>query len=84
MYGDVAEFHKDHRLGERATHPIARILDHPALLLLLAWNGHAASSRLMKQLAIRLSHQKTIANSLVIAGRPKTRTLECVQLPFLG
>ena len=64
MHVDVAGFHTNHQMGERATHPIARFLDHPALLLLLAWNGHAASSRL--------------------AGRPKKRTHECVQLLFLG
>ena len=60
----VTRFYTDHLMGERATHPIARILGCPALLLLLAWNDHAVSSRL--------------------AGQPKIRTLECVQLPFLG
>ena len=37
-------------MGETATHPIAHFLSRPALLLLLAWNGHAASSRLAGQL----------------------------------
>ena len=64
MHIDKAGFHAVHLMGERATHPIARVLGRRALLLLLAWNGHAASSRLALQ--------------------PKTRTLECVQLPFLG
>ena len=81
---DVSEENNGHQKGGRATHSIARFLDHSALLLLLAWNSHAASSRLMKQLAIRLGYQKTIAKSLVIAQRPKKRILECVQLPFLG
>jgi hypothetical protein len=31
-----------HQLGEHATYPIARFLSRSALLLLLAWNGHAA------------------------------------------
>ena len=64
MYIDVSSFKGGHWMGERATHSIARILARPALLLLLAWNDHAASSRL--------------------ADQPKIRTLECVQLPFLG
>jgi hypothetical protein len=38
-----------HQLGEDATHPIARFLGCPALLLLLAWESHAASSRLAGQ-----------------------------------
>ena len=84
MVIDVSEFCNFHQMGERATHPIARFFGSLALLLLLAWDGHAASSRLMKQLAIRLGCQKTTAKSLVIARPPKKRTLGCVQLPFLG
>ena len=61
---DVIGYNNAHQMGESATHSIARFLDHWALLLLLAWNSHAASSRL--------------------AQRPKKRTLECVQLRFLG
>jgi hypothetical protein len=37
-------------MGEHATHPIAHFLSRPASLLLLTWNGHAASSRLAGQL----------------------------------
>ena len=36
-------------MGENATHPIARFSDCLALLLLLAWECHAASSRLASQ-----------------------------------
>ena len=57
---DVSEENNGHQKGGRATHSIARFLDHSALLLLLAWNSHAASSRLMKQLAIRLGYQKAL------------------------
>jgi hypothetical protein len=35
-----------HQMGEHATHPIARFSGPLALLLRLAWNGHAALSRL--------------------------------------
>ena len=35
-----------HQFSKHATYPIAHFLGRPALLLLLAWNGHAASSRL--------------------------------------
>ena len=81
---DFSSFKGRQRICERATHPIERIFGRPAWLLLLAWNDHAASSRLMKQLATRLGYQGTIAKSLVIADQPKMRTLECVQLPFPG
>ena len=36
-------------VGEYATHPIARFSVRLALLLLLAWECHAASSRLASQ-----------------------------------
>jgi len=36
-------------MSEDATHPIAHFLGRLALMLLLAWNGHAASSRLARQ-----------------------------------
>ncbi len=49
MVVDVSGFCSIHLMGESATHPIARFLDCLALLLLLAWDGHAASSRLAKQ-----------------------------------
>jgi len=42
-------FLSDHQIGEHATHPRAHFLGRLALLLLLAWNGHAASSRLAKR-----------------------------------
>ena len=46
---DVSGYNKAHPMGMSATHPIARFLDHSALLLLLAWNSHAASSRLAER-----------------------------------
>ncbi len=49
MYLDVVWFFNIHLMGEHATHPIARFLGRWALLLLLAWDGHAASSRLAQQ-----------------------------------
>ena len=33
-----------HQSNDHATRPIAHFSGRPALLLLLAWNGHAASS----------------------------------------
>jgi hypothetical protein len=42
-----------HQSGEHATYPIAHFSSRPALLLLLAWNGHAASSRLAERLEKR-------------------------------
>jgi len=42
-----------HQFGESATYPIARFSSCPALLLLLVWNGHTASSRLAGQLEKR-------------------------------
>ena len=49
MVIDVAEFCNIRPMGETATHPIAPFLGCLALLLLLVWDGHAASSRLAKQ-----------------------------------
>ncbi len=49
MYLDVVRFFNIHPMGETATHPIARCLGHWPLLLLLAWDGHAASSRLAQR-----------------------------------
>ena len=37
-----------HRKRDHATHPIARFAGCLALLLRLAWNGHAALSRLAR------------------------------------
>ena len=42
-----------HPKGDHATRPIARFVSRLALLLLVAWNGHAASSRLAEQLKKR-------------------------------
>ena len=47
---DVEWFWNLHLISEYATHPIAQFPSLPALLLLLAWNGHAASSRLAGRL----------------------------------
>ena len=46
---DVLGFFNLHPMGENATHPIARFSDRLALLLLLAGECHAASSRLASQ-----------------------------------
>ncbi|WP_210024080.1 hypothetical protein [Methylocaldum sp. RMAD-M] len=61
-----------HRLGEAATHPIARRAGHLAALLLLAGDHPAAASRPFDGAQDRL------------ASRPARRTLEHVQRPFLG
>jgi hypothetical protein len=42
-----------HQMGDHATHPIARFASPLALLLRLAWNGHAALSRLARRPAKR-------------------------------
>ena len=60
---DVNEENNSHQKGERATYSIGHVLTRPALLLLLAWNDHAASAlspTLIKQLAIRLGYQKAL------------------------
>ena len=49
MVIDVARFNNTHQMGEHATHPIARFLGRWSLLLFLAWDDHAASSRLAQQ-----------------------------------
>ncbi len=46
---DVKWFWGFHQLGEDATHPIAHFFGRLASLLLLAWDGHAASSRLARR-----------------------------------
>ena len=46
---DVPGFFNLHPVGENATHPIARFSARLALLLLLAWECHAASLRLASQ-----------------------------------
>ena len=44
---------RHHQMGDHATRPLARLLSPLALLLLLAWNGHAALSRLASRLSNR-------------------------------
>jgi len=46
MLISVCPFFGHHQTGDHATHPIAHFSGRLALLLLLAWGGHAASSRL--------------------------------------
>ena len=46
-----------HRIGEHATHPIARFSGRPALLLRLAWNGHAALSPLQGAFALACANR---------------------------
>jgi hypothetical protein len=46
MNSDRPIFYRSHRLGEAATHPIARLTGHLAALLLLVGGGPTASSRL--------------------------------------
>ena len=46
---DAPGFFNLHQVDEYATHPIARFSARLALLLLLAWECHAASSRLASQ-----------------------------------
>ena len=46
---DAPGFFNLHQMGEYATHPIVRFSARLALLLLLAWECHAASSRLASQ-----------------------------------
>jgi hypothetical protein len=79
-----------HQMGERATHPIARFSSPLALLLRLAWNGHAALSPL--QGASALARADRFAGSQhaarnprsTLARQPEKRTLGYVQSPFLG
>ncbi|MES2354053.1 MAG: hypothetical protein V4568_06540 [Pseudomonadota bacterium] len=49
MHYEFAVNMDTHRMGDHATHPIAHFSGRPALLLRLAWNGHAALSRLVGQ-----------------------------------
>lgn len=90
MYIDDHGYNNAHPMGEYATHSIARFLDHSALLLLLAWNSHAASSRLAERpkkrtLAGRVSAGKRIPlrRRAACCTKPLLH-LECVQLRFLG
>ena len=72
MNSDRPTFYRSHRLGEKATHPIARRASCLAALLLIAGDYPAASSRPFDGAQDRL------------AIRPARRTLGRVQLPFLG
>ena len=87
---DVSGYNNAHQMGEGATHSIARFLDHWALLLLLAWNSHAASaltqtlSRRERERSPSLPLGESWREGWRLAQRPKKRTLECVQLRFLG
>ena len=49
MVIDDHGYNNIHLMGENATRPIAPLFARPALLLLLAWNDHTASSRLAGQ-----------------------------------
>jgi hypothetical protein len=79
-----------HQMGEHATHLIAPFASHLALLLRLAWNGHAALSPL--QGASALARADRFAGSQHAARNPRStlarglakRTLGYVQSPFLG
>ncbi len=79
-----------HRMCDHATHPIARFLGRPVLLLRLAWNGHAALSPLQGAFALACANrfvgsQHAARNPRsTLAGQPKKRTLGRVQSPFLG
>jgi hypothetical protein len=73
---------KPHSVVEAAMHPIARISSRLALLLLLAGNGPAASSRLVP-LHARPCARGT-GTSLCPARQLEIRTLGRIQLRFLG
>ena len=79
-----------HQLGEDATHPIARFLGRPALLLLNHIGSHAASSPLQGASALARADRSAGGQHAVrnpcytLAGQPKKRTLGRVQSPFLG
>jgi hypothetical protein len=79
-----------HQMGEHATHPIARFSGRQALLLRLAWNGHAALSPLQGASALARADRSAGGQHAVrnpcytLARRPEKRTLGHVQSPFLG
>jgi len=72
MNSDRYAFYRFHRSGEAATRPMARRAGRLAVLLLVAGDCPAASSRPFDGAQDRL------------AIRPARRTLGRVQLPFLG
>gem|GEM_PF-1063128 len=79
-----------HQMGEHATHPIARFASPLALLLGLAWNGHAALSPLQGASALARADrfaggQHAVRNPCYTLARGLAkRTLGYVQSPFLG
>ena len=83
MVIDVVRFYNTHQIGEHATHPIARFLGHWSLLLLLAWDGHAASYPQGAGRSCKAAEAATDSLSR-LAQQPKKRTLGCVQLPNPG
>ena len=87
---DAPGFFNLHQAGENATHPIARFSDCLALLLLLAWEGHAASSPLQGASAPACADRSTGGQHAAripcgtLASQSEKRTLGRVQLPLLG
>jgi|GEM_PF-2919657 len=74
-----------HQIDEIATHPIARFSGCRMSLLLLAWNSHAASSRLTQQPENEVSVKANVSETNVKrSGRSQKRTLGRVQLRSLG
>jgi len=68
-----------HQIAENATHPIAHFSGCRALLLRLAWNGHAASSRLAQQ-----PEKRTLAGRISACTRiPFRRRMACHPKPLL-
>ncbi len=87
---DVSGYNNAHQMGGSAMHSIAHFLGRWALLILLAWNSHAASSRLAQRpkkrtLAGRISAYQRISlrRRTACCTKPLLH-LECVQLRFLG
>jgi hypothetical protein len=64
MDSDRRPSYRFHRLGEAATHPIARRAGHLAVLLLLAGDYPAAASRLASRPARAIHRTRTLASSL--------------------
>ena len=79
-----------HQLGDDAAHLIARFSGCLALLLRLAWSGHAALSPLLGAFALARANrfagsQHAARNPCsTLAGQLKKCTLERVQLRNLG
>jgi len=79
-----------HQMNDHATHPSARFAGSLALLLRLAWNGHAALSPLQGASALARADRSAGGQHAVrnpcytLARQPAKRALEYVQSPFLG